>query len=50
VEAAHLHLLPVKYKKGVKGYPTIIKYNEGKKGGEYEDERILKKLEMFVKK
>jgi thiol-disulfide isomerase/thioredoxin len=50
VEATHLHLLPVKYKKGVKGYPTIIKYNEGKKEGEYDDERVFKKLEMFVKK
>ena len=49
VEATHLKHLPMKYKRGVKGYPTIIKYNEGKKEGEYEDERVFKKLEMFVK-
>ena len=49
VEATHLKHLPVKYKKGINGFPTIVKYNEGKKRGEYDDERVLKKLVKFVK-
>jgi thiol-disulfide isomerase/thioredoxin len=49
VEATHLNHLPAKYKKGINGFPTIVKYKKGKKEGEYEDERVLKKLDMFVK-
>ena len=49
VEATHLKHLPVKYKKGINGFPTIIKYNDGKKVSEYEDERVFNKLDKFVK-
>lgn len=49
VEASHINHLSAKYKAGVKGFPTIAKYSLGKKQGEYEDERVLKKLEKFVK-
>lgn len=49
VEATHLNHLPAKYKKGINGFPTIVKYKKGVKKGDYEDERVLKKLDMFVK-
>lgn len=49
VEATHLNHLPAKYKKGINGFPTIVKYKKGLKKGEYDDERVLKKLDMFVK-
>uniref|UniRef100_A0A6C0LIL0 Thioredoxin domain-containing protein n=1 Tax=viral metagenome TaxID=1070528 RepID=A0A6C0LIL0_9ZZZZ len=50
VEVSHLQHLPAKYKKGVSGFPTIIKYNKGVKVGEYNDERVFHKIDKFVKK
>jgi hypothetical protein len=41
--------LPVKFKKGINGFPTIVKYKNGKKIGEYSDERVFKNLDKFVK-
>jgi thiol-disulfide isomerase/thioredoxin len=49
VEVSHLSHLPVKYKKGVSGFPTIAKYVQGVKVGEFNDERVFKKLDTFVK-
>jgi thiol-disulfide isomerase/thioredoxin len=49
VEVSHLPHLPVKYKKGVSGFPTIAKYSQGVKVGEFNDERVFKKLDTFVK-
>lgn len=50
VEVSHLPHLPAKYKNGVSGFPTIIKYNKGVKVGEYNDERVFHKIDKFVKK
>uniref|UniRef100_A0A6C0LK39 Thioredoxin domain-containing protein n=1 Tax=viral metagenome TaxID=1070528 RepID=A0A6C0LK39_9ZZZZ len=49
VEVSHLPHLPLKYKKGVSGFPTIIKYKRGIKVGEFNDERVFHKLDRFVK-
>ena len=49
VEQAHINHLPVKYKTGINGFPTIVKYKNGKKIGEYNDERILKNIDKFIK-
>ena len=49
VEVLHVNHLPAKYRKDAKGYPTIIKYNKGKKVAEFSDERVFKKLDKFVK-
>jgi hypothetical protein len=39
-----------KYKEGISGYPTILKYCNGKKKSEYIGERDLRNLKNFVKK
>jgi thiol-disulfide isomerase/thioredoxin len=49
VEVSHLPHLPAKYKRGVSGFPTIAKYSQGVKVGEFNDERVFKKLDTFVK-
>lgn len=49
VEASDIHHLPVKYKKGISGFPTIIKYINGIKIDEFRDERVFNKLDKFVK-
>jgi thiol-disulfide isomerase/thioredoxin len=49
VEQTHINHLPAKYKKGINGFPTIVKYKNGKKIGEYNDERILKNIDKFIK-
>ena len=49
VEVSHLPHLPAKYKNGVSGFPTIAKYSQGVKVGEFNDERVFKKLDTFVK-
>ena len=49
VEVAQLNNLGKKYKKGVNGFPTIIKYKHGKKIEEYNKERSFANLSRFVK-
>ncbi len=49
VEVSQLNHLNAKYKKGVSGFPTIAKYKNGKKIGEYNGERTLKDMNKFVK-
>jgi thioredoxin-like negative regulator of GroEL len=49
VEQEQINHLPVKYKKGIHGFPTIVKYKNGKKISEYNDERVFKNLDKFVK-
>ena len=49
VEVSHLPHLPAKYKKGVSGFPTIVKYMKGVKVAEFNDERVFNKLDKFVK-
>ena len=41
--------LPVKYKRGVVGFPTIVKFIKGVKIEEFNDERVFKKIDTFVK-
>ena len=48
VEVSHLPHLPAKYKKGIVGFPTIVKYNKGMKVAEYNDDREFKKIDAFV--
>ena len=47
VEANNFEHLPVKYKKNIDGYPTIIKYSRGKKS-EYNGNRELTDLIKFI--
>ena len=49
VEVSQLNHLKAKYKKGVRGFPTIAKYKNGKKIGEYNGERTLKDMNNFIK-
>lgn len=49
VEVSQLNHLTPKYKKGINSFPTIIKYKGGVKKGEYNGERVLKDIELFVK-
>jgi thioredoxin-like negative regulator of GroEL len=39
-----------KYKEGVSGYPTILKYCNGKRKSEYVGERDLRNLKKFITK
>ena len=49
MEVSQIKNLNAKYKKGVNGFPTISKYKNGKKIGEYSGERTLKDINKFVK-
>lgn len=49
VEVSQLNHLTAKYKSGVVGFPTIVKYKNGVKKGEYNGARVLKDIEGFVK-
>ena len=48
VEVSHIKNLKAKYKKGVNGFPTIVKYKGGEKISEYNGERTLKNISKFV--
>lgn len=50
IEQANLPLLKTKYKKNINGYPTIIKYNKGKRIEEFADKRQYKQLDEFITK
>jgi len=49
VEVSQIKNLNAKYKKNVNGFPTISKYKNGEKIGEYNGERTLKDINKFVK-
>ena len=49
-EANDIKYLRVKFKKNIIGYPTIIKYSNGKLIGEYDREKKAKELNNFLKK
>jgi len=50
VEANNINLLQVKYKKNIEGFPTILKYKNGKLIDEYTGDRKTKSLNMFILK
>ena len=50
VEANYINYLQVKYKKNIKGFPTILKYKNGKLIEEYDGDRKTKSLNMFILK
>ena len=49
-EANDIKYLRVKFKKNIIGYPTIMKYSNGKLIGEYDREKKAKELNNFLKK
>jgi thiol-disulfide isomerase/thioredoxin len=49
-EFNNIKQLKEKYKEGVSGFPTILKYSNGEKKSEYVGERDLRNLKKFVKK
>jgi len=49
-EANDIKYLRVKFKKNIIGYPTIMKYSNGKLIGEYDREKKARKLNNFLKK
>jgi thiol-disulfide isomerase/thioredoxin len=49
VELSQIKNLNAKYKKDINGFPTITKYKNGKKIGEYEGERTFKDINKYVK-
>jgi thiol-disulfide isomerase/thioredoxin len=49
VELSQINNLCSKYRKGINGFPTIIKYKNGKKIAEYNDDRSFNNIIKFVK-
>jgi len=49
VEVDNLELLRAKYKKNISGFPTIMKYSNGKRLEEFKGKRIFKDIDDFVK-
>lgn len=49
-ESNNIKYFKKKYKNGLSGYPTILKYSNGKKISEYVGKRDLASLKKFVKK
>ena len=49
VEVAQMPLLRAKYRKNIAGFPTIIKYQNGKRIQEFNGERTNKQLDTFIK-
>ena len=49
VELSQLNHLCSKYRKGVDGFPTITKYKNGEKIGDYNEERTFKNIIKFIK-
>ena len=50
VEQANLNHLDAKYRRGIEGFPTIIKYDKGKKLSEYQGNRTMADIAKFIKK
>ena len=50
VEANNINCLRVNYKKNIEGFPTILKYKNGKLLDEYNGDRKTKSLNMFILK
>lgn len=50
IEVEQLPLLKQKFKKHIRGFPTIIKYNGGNALEEYKTERTFAKLDTFIQK
>jgi thiol-disulfide isomerase/thioredoxin len=50
VENNNIKHLDAKYRKGIGGFPTIIKYDKGKKIAEYEGNRTMADIGKFIKK
>jgi thiol-disulfide isomerase/thioredoxin len=50
VEVSNLPLLKTKYKKHIRGFPTIIKYDGGLASEEFMNERTFAKLDNFIQK
>ena len=50
VEAHNITCLRVNYKKNIEGFPTILKYKNGKLLDEYNGDRKTKSLNMFILK
>jgi thioredoxin-like negative regulator of GroEL len=49
VEVDQMPLLKAKYKKNISGFPTILKYQNGKKIQEFSGDRKPKQLHSFIK-
>jgi len=49
-ESSNIKHFKTKYKKGITGYPTILKFCKGKKMSEYDGNRQLSDLKKFAKK
>ena len=49
-EANCIKYLRVKFKKNIIGYPTIMKYSNGKMISEYDGEKKARELNNFLKK
>lgn len=50
IEVENLPLLKAKFKKNIRGFPTIIKYDAGIALEEYMTERTFAKLDNFIQK
>lgn len=47
-ELEYIYLLKKKYKKNISGFPTIIKYKNGKRFDEFHKERTIDNLNDFI--
>lgn len=50
VEANNINHLKPKYRKGISGFPTIVKFNKGRRVSEYQGNRTMVDIGKFVKK
>lgn len=48
IEIERKPLLKAKYRKNIDGYPTIIKYKNGKRIEEFNNKREYKELKKFI--
>lgn len=50
VESNNIEYLQIKYKKNIEGFPTILKYKNGKLIEEFDGDRNTKSLNKFMLK
>lgn len=48
IERSVMPLLKTKYKNNINGFPTIVKYEKGKRMQEYINKRTYKELNQFI--
>lgn len=50
VESSNIQHLKAKYRDGISGFPTILKYNKGKRVSEFQGNRNMTDIGKYIKK